>query len=485
MFEPRIDPPEKFRGRNVTVMGLGLFGGGEGVIRFLTELGANVTVTDKRSAQTLAPSLKKLGNLAVKWVLGEHREEDFTNADLVIPSPAVPRDSPFLQLCIRQSIPLDTEMNLFFKYCRAKIAAVTGTNGKTTTTTLLGTLASSAWPKTRVGGNLGKSLLPNVFEIGSDEWVVLELSSFQLEDLQRLDRRPEVSVVTNVSPNHLDRHGTYESYLEAKKNLLAPNRSASDTSVDVAILNGEDSILRTWSRLRPKTLFFGRTGNVRPRANGVWIDSEAGEVYLKLGEKTTHLFRTDDLALPGTFNLLNAAAAAGAAAAMGAPCAGFASAVRSFRTVEHRLEPFYEVNGIRFFNDSIATTPESTIAALDTLGPKVVLVCGGAGSADRSYVTLGRAISRGTRYVILIGKTAREIRKAIPQRYRGPEVRIAKTFEEAVTIACEQATPGDNVLLSPASASYDMFVNYVERGNRFKALVRNATLGVDQVTRAT
>ena len=189
MFEPRIDPPEKFRGRNVTVMGLGLFGGGEGVIRFLTELGANVTVTDKRSAQTLAPSLKKLGNLAVKWVLGEHREEDFTNADLVIPSPAVPRDSPFLQLCIRQSIPLDTEMNLFFKYCRAKIAAVTGTNGKTTTTTLLGTLASSAWPKTRVGGNLGKSLLPNVFEIGSDEWGVLELSSFQLEDLQRLDRR--------------------------------------------------------------------------------------------------------------------------------------------------------------------------------------------------------------------------------------------------------------------------------------------------------
>ena len=153
--------------------------------------------------------------------------------------------------------------------------------------------------------------------------------------------------------------------------------------------------------------------------------------------------------------------------------------------MEHRLEPFFEVNGVRFFDDSIATTPESTIAALEALGPRVVLICGGARGGKRSYGPLGQAISRGSRHVILIGETAHDIRAAIPRRYRGPKVRSAKTFEEAVAMALDQAESGDHVLLSPASASYDMFVNYVERGQRFKTLVRNAALESGQFSRAT
>ena len=470
MFSTITQPLEWFRGRDVTVMGLGLFGGGKGVTEFLVKHGANVTVTDKRTREVLAPSIQELEHLPIRWVLEGHREEDFTRADLVIPNPAVPRNAPLLELARGRGVPLDTEMNLFFKYCPGKICAVTGANGKTTTTSLVGAMAKNEWPSARLGGNLGHSLLPAVEEIRPDDWVVLELSSFQLEDLSVLERRPEVSLVTNLSPNHLDRHGTYSAYCEAKREILKPGPFPN-----VAVLNGEDPLVRSWGRGSRRAIYFGRSAGVDPRADGAWIREahagKAGEVVLCSRGSSTRLFEASKLSLVGKFNVLNAAGAAAAAWAMDVSPGNIARAIEEFRAVEHRLEPVVEIDGVEYLNDSIATTPESTIAALEALGPNAVVICGGS-SKGCSFRALGQTMARRARGVVLLGQTAQSIRESIPARAGGPEVRLAATIEDAVAQAREIARPGDRVILSPACPSFDMFINFVERGRKFKEIAR-------------
>lgn len=466
MFNESTQPRGWFHGQKVTVMGLGLFGGGKGVTEFLVKHGAQVTVTDTRSRKILAPTIALMDPWPVRWVLGEHREEDFTGADLVIPSPAVPRNAPFLELARRHGVPLDTEMNLFFKYAAGKICAVTGSNGKTTTTSLVGAMARAEWPTTRVGGNLGHSLLPEVDEIKEHEWVVLELSSFQLEDLACLQRRPEVAVVTNMSPNHLDRHGTYQAYCEAKREILRPAAPPN-----VAVLNGEDTLVRSWGASGRHSVYFGRAAKIQPRAAGAWIDETRQEVVFSQDGAHQHLFALEDLNLVGRFNALNAAAAAAAAHSMGVSLSSIRQAVQGFRAVEHRLEPVVEFDGITYLNDSIATTPESTMAALDALGPNAVVICGGS-SKGCSFHALGRSIARRSRGVVLLGQTAQAIRQSIPTLVGGPEVRFASSLEDAVLQARDLALPGDRVILSPACPSFDMFVNFVERGQRFKDITR-------------
>lgn len=466
MFDTEIASLESFRGRKVTVMGLGLFGGGQGVTEFLCAQGADVTVTDLRTDDALRPSVDALCDLPLRWVLGRHEESDFLQADLVIASPAVPREAPLLDLCRRRGIALETEMNLFFKYCRGKICAVTGSNGKTTTTSLIATMAATCWPNVRLGGNLGKSLLPEVASIGADEWVVLELSSFQLEDLASLEHRPEVSLVTNVTPNHLDRHRTYPRYLQAKRHILEAGEAPN-----IAVLNGEDPRTRAWGDCGRRCVFFGRTGSVWPRHEGAWVDAEAEQVTYSCNGERTVLFATKDIPLRGRFNHLNAAAAAAAAVSMGVTPEHVREGLGQFRPVEHRLEPVVEDGGIHYVNDSVSTTPESTLAALEALGPDLVLICGGTDKGC-SFGSLGRAATRLTRAVILLGQTAPRIADCIPKRAAGPTVRSVGSLEEAVTVARQLAQPGDTILLSPACPSYDHFRNFDERGQRFKQLAR-------------
>ncbi|MBI4603186.1 MAG: UDP-N-acetylmuramoyl-L-alanine--D-glutamate ligase [Planctomycetes bacterium] len=467
MFLRDEEPLSAFRGRKVTVMGLGLFGGGKGVTEFLCRYGAEVTVTDKRPAAVLEPTVAELRHLPVRWVLGEHREEDFLGADLVVPNPAVPRDAPLLELCRRKGIPLETEMNLFFKRCRGRICAVTGSNGKTTTTSLAGAMAARRWPSVLVGGNLGRSLLPDVESIAPGDWVVLEVSSFQLEDLRPLDRRPEVALVTNLSPNHLDRHGTYAEYLAAKREILGPAAPPA-----CAVLNGDDPVARSWAGTGGRrVLFFGRSNRVRSRARGAWLRVDRGDVSLWDGEEEALLFESADLQLAGQFNVLNAAGAAAAAWAMGVGPGEIREAVRAFRAVEHRLEPVVEIDGVRYLNDSIATTPESTIAALDALGPNVVVICGGSPKGC-SFRSLGQAIARRSRGCVLLGQTAEAIEAVVPRKPGGPPVLRAGSLEAAVAEARRLARPGDLVILSPACPSFDMFVNFVDRGRRFKDIAR-------------
>jgi UDP-N-acetylmuramoylalanine--D-glutamate ligase len=471
LFSTAEYSPESFQEKRVTILGLGLFGGGRGAAEFFCRRGAYVRVTDLRSETELAPSIAELRGLPIRWTLGEHREEDIYGADLVVASPGIPRTSQWIVGCAARGIPLETEMNLFFKFCRGRVAAVTGSNGKTTTTSLLGALAAREFPSTRLGGNLGRSLLPEVDRIGEADWVVLELSSFQLEDMSGLDRRPEIAVVTNLSPNHLDRHGTYEAYIEAKREIIRP-MGRSGRSPGVFILNAEDAVLRGWvPRTSRSTVYFGRSSNVTPRATGAWWTPTSGEIsWCERGQRNV-LFRSEDMLLRGDFNRVNAAAASAAAIRMGVRPETIRDVVREFRPVEHRLELVAEWNGVEFFNDSIATTPESTIVALEALGPRVLLICGGKNKGS-SFDALARAICRHAKCVFLIGSSADSIREALDRQRHAPPIDVSERLDIAVESALALASPGDRVVLSPACASYDQFLNFEERGRKFKEQIR-------------
>ena len=464
MFSQTIHPLKWYRDKKVTVVGLGAFGGGAGVTRFLDSLGARVTVTDLKTAEELEEQVASLAGLDINWVLGEHREEDLHEADLVVLNPAVPRNIPLVKGCIEAGVDLETEMNLFFKYCRGKICAITGSNGKTTTASLVAAMARERWPRLLLGGNIGHSLLPEVESIGEDEWVVLELSSFQLADLACLQRRPEISLITNLSENHLDWHKTYDNYLAAKREILSPGPPPG-----LAVLNLFDPTLQQWAKETPREIA-GVCGRLEGKL-GIALDYESGQVStLSAGEEQL-LFCREDLQLRGDFNLLNAATAAAAAGGMGINPAEILAALRSFTGVEHRLQSLGSFEGVEYFNDSIATTQESTIVALETLGPDVILICGGSskgcGFSDLAQATAGRA-----RHVVLIGETAGEIEAALLELEEdAPGTSHAPDLAAAVEEATGLAKAGDRVLLSPACPSYDQFRNFEERGKTFCELI--------------
>ena len=465
MFSNTIQPRLWFRDKKVTVVGLGSFGGGAGVTHFLDSQGAHVTVTDLKTDKELENELAGLADLDINWVLGEHRDEDLLEADLVVLNPAIPRCSPLVERCVGAGVPLETEMNLFFKYCRGKICAITGSNGKTTTTSLAGAMARQRWPGLLIGGNIGRSLLPQVDEISEEDWVLLELSSFQLDDLASIDRRPNISVITNLSENHIDWHGSYDNYLAAKRQILR-----TGPAPDIAVLNLFDPLLRKWAgessrELRAVSAPAGGTA-------GVIADMDAGDVRSISGGRETSLFSREDLQLRGDFNLINAATAAATAAAMGVEPPEILEAVRSFKGVKHRLQLVGTFREVEYFNDSIATTQESTVAALQTLGPAVILICGGK-SKGCGFDQLAATASKEARHVVLIGETAGEIETAIRAAGAGtPELTHAADLRTAVEAAARSARPGDRILLSPACPSYDQFKNFKERGNEFCRLIK-------------
>lgn len=460
MTLPIVTGVPELEGRRVTVMGLGLFGGGVGVAKFLARRGARVTVTDRKSEEALKESVDALRGTDVELRLGGHDERDFRGADLVVVNPAVPHDSPHL----RGVRAVETEMNLFVKLCRAEtVVGVTGSNGKTTTTTLVGEILKRHLRKTWVGGNIGGSLLEQVDRIRPDDLVVLELSSFQLEHLAALRWSPAVAVVTNLTPNHLDRHGTMEAYAEAKRTIVA-----HQTAGQAKVLNRDDPVVRGWGDASPsRTWTFSRTERTR---RGAVARDETVTLF------TTGARFTIDVRgrrLRGAFNLENMAAAAVASfTAAGGRWEGWRGACeevfRTFPGVEHRLEFVAERDGVSWVNDSKATDPEATIAALGTLDGPFVLILGGF-DKKVSFDALARAVAeRPVRAVALMGQTAPAIEAALRAQSRVPEIVRVGGIEEAVRVPVRA---GETMLLSPACASWDMFRNYAERGRLFKSLV--------------
>jgi UDP-N-acetylmuramoylalanine--D-glutamate ligase len=465
-----ITTDNDWAGARVTVMGLGLFGGGAGAARFALDRGAEVTVTDLRSAHDLAASMEALSGRDVRFVLGRHEESDFVDADLVIVNPAVPRESKYVTLARDSGVPLTTEIVLFTERCRGRIIAVTGSNGKTTTTSIIGAIMSRHDPRTVVGGNLGRSLLDIADTVEPGTPVVLEVSSFQLEWLGDTRWAPDIGVITNLSPNHLDRHGTFENYVAAKRQLLA-YQSPDQT----AVLNFRDDRLRSMAETLPgRIVWFASPDAALPGA--CEID---GRIMAVPPDSTpVDIMPRDDIPIPGDHNAENVLAAVAAAFAWSAgpdavSPAVAAEAIRGFAGVEHRLEYVRTVDGVDYFNDSIATTPESAICALRSFEPGTVVLIAGGYDKGMPFDSLGHEIAQRAAGLVVIGATAEQITLAASDSgFSGSAIHRAESLEEAVRTAVSISRPGQRVILSPACASYDQFRNFAERGQRFKNAVQ-------------
>lgn len=463
-------------------MGLGLFGGGVGAARYFCRAGARVTVTDVKTAEQLAESVRALEGLDLTLRLGGHREEDLDGCDLLLISPAVAHDNPFLLEAVRRGIPVESELNLFVKLCPAPILGITGSNGKTTTTAMVEAatrrMGGATWlpvppgrfdrpGKVWVGGNIGRSLLPHLSEIRRSDAVVLEVSSFQLENLAAIGRHPAAGLVTNLQPNHLDRHGTMEAYGEAKKQVLR-GRGA------VGIVNADCPVVSRWHGMAANRLSFGRRSAV---ARGTCLDG--GWIAVVEDGNAHPLLPASALRVPGLFNVENALAAAAAAWVLGATKDGIAGGLAEFRGVEHRLETCGTWGGVTWINDSIATNPDSTLAALRTLGQPLVLLLGGH-DKGLPFDALARAVDGRCRSIVLLGAAAPKIADALAGAGVRVPVERAADLREAAALAATRARRGDAVLLSPACASFDQFRNFEDRGRQFRDLARELNAGHEE-----
>jgi UDP-N-acetylmuramoylalanine--D-glutamate ligase len=443
-------------------MGLGLFGGGVGAARYLAGLGAHVTVTDLKDAKTLAPSIKALEGLPITFHLEGHQAADFTQARAVVVNPAVDkRKSGFVGMAVAAGVEITSEMNLFIEACPAAILGITGSSGKSTTTALVGEMLRRSRPS-RVGGNIGKSLLEELGEIGAAEWVVLELSSFQLEDLGAPGWSPRIAVATNLSPNHIDRHGSMEAYVQAKWNIVR-----FQSSGDAAVLNADDAMLRAWEAdARGCGSRVVRYSGSRPLAEGVFADGQT--LVFRDGAREARLDLTGRIRLLGRHNLANIAAAAAAARLLDVPVETIGEVVADFRALRHRLEPVGRRGGVLFVNDSKATTPLAARASMDAFDGPVVLIAGGR-DKGMEMTPMIEAVRRRARAAVLIGEMAGALEGAIG--CDGPHVVRAASIPEAVDRAARLAQPGDVVLLAPGYTSWDMFDNYERRGDAFRDAV--------------
>lgn len=424
----------------MTLAGLGRFGGQIAAARWLVGQGCRVTVTDQAPAAKLAESVEKLADLPLQFRLGEHRTEDFTAADLIVASPAIPPSNPFLAAARSAGVPVTTEIRLFVERCPVPIVAVTGTKGKSTTTAMLGQILRKRF-KTWVGGNIGQSLLPDLDSMAPSDLVVLELSSFMLYDLASLRWSPHLAVVTMVAADHLDWHGSQEAYAEAKANIV--RYQGAD---DIAVLNEEDPGSAAFAGLtKARVVWYG----VRDR-------------------------RPLEVAMPGRHNQSNAQAAFAAAYELGVGRDDAEEALRTFAGLAHRLQLVHEENGVRYFDDSIATIPEAAVAALDSFPPKRVLQIVGGYDKGLAVTAMCNALIERAKAVLCIGATGAKLAETMSasDSQSGAAVYACGDLETAVKLARQNAAPGDVVLLSPGFASYDQFVNFEKRGEMFAKLAR-------------
>ncbi|MHC4661029.1 MAG: UDP-N-acetylmuramoyl-L-alanine--D-glutamate ligase [Planctomycetota bacterium] len=457
-----------FAGKRVTVMGLGLFTGGVETIRFLARRGADITVTDLRDEDSLRESLDEIEDIECTFHLGGHIDSDFTDTDYVIANPAVPPASKYLETARENGIPVEYEISLFFRLCAAPIVGVTGSNGKTTTAVMTARFLEAAGRCVHLGGNVGQSLINRVDEISPGDLVVLELSSFQLAALRNAGISPQIGLVTNLTPNHLDWHGTFEHYCWSKAGVFASQEPGG-----VVVLNADDPGSISLEADAPGGIMkFGwqpREGLVSAVEDQTVIVSEDG--------KWLPVVSLSDIPVPGKFNVMNVLAALAAVKACGESVGKEVSdAVREFRAIPHRLEKIGTWSSVTYFNDSIATTPESSIAALEAVPGGKILIAGGY-DKGLDYGTLADVIIRYAARVILVGAAGDKVADALKAAGSPIEPRRARNLREAVEIASGLAEKGDSVLLSPAAASYDEFRNFTERGDSFRKWVNDLNSG--------
>ncbi len=440
------------RGKRALVVGLGRFGGGVGVTRWLSQNGAEVIVTDLADADSLRDSVQQLSDLDITFHLGGHDEADLEIVDFVVVNPAVvKRKSTFFQVIEQKGIPWTTEMNLFGQRVRANVIGVTGTYGKSTTCSMLHRVldawtatGNGRWTKAYLGGNIGRSLLPDLPAMRPSDVVVLEMSNAQLEDLSRIEWRPDLAVITNLHPNHLDRHGGWKAYLAAKFNLVASENAATPIFLGKSL---SKEALRIAQKVAPNL-----ADRVCP------FDSPNPALVLNV---------------PGAHNRQNANLVYAVACHCGVPEGVTRSALATFRGLPHRLELVGVVAGVKYVNDSKSTSPDATLTALDCFSEPVIAIVGGI-ERDHPLESFAHNMVRRCKAVICTGQSGPRFARVLRESLSGEAcfVEMASNLEAAVSVASVHAFRGDVVLYAPGAPSFDSYANYEKRGEHFTKLVR-------------
>ncbi len=457
---------EELAGKQALVVGMAR--SGLAAALFLRRQGARVIVSDLRPAQQLRPEIERLLAAGAAIETGGHRKRTFLDSDFIIVSPGVPSDLPLLADARAQQIPVWGEIELAARYLEGRLIAITGSNGKTTTTSLTGHLLATLGEEVLVGGNIGAPLIDMVERSRPDTIAVAELSSFQLETTDR-GFHPQVAVVLNLTPDHLDRHGTMENYVAAKRRIFLRQMGE-----DWAVLNARDAYCRAYAgEINSRVLWFDASG--AEVEAGVSLRGDTIVWRPRAGAPEVELMQAGELRLKGKHNLENALAALAAASALLPPEQGgaarraaLAQGVASFKAVEHRLEFVARIRGVDYYNDSKATNVDATLKALEAFEGGLWVILGGK-DKNSDYAPLAAPLRERARGVLLIGAAAEKI--AAHLEPAGLTPRMAGTLAQALEIAAAEARPGETVLLAPACASFDQFENYEHRGREFKTQV--------------
>jgi len=449
-----LKPGIELAGKEVLVIGLARTGIATAL--FCAARGAHVTATEERPEREVAEPAAKLRAAGVALEFGAHPRETVRGKDLIIPSPGVPSNLSILAAAREMGIPVWSELELAWRFLRGRLICITGSNGKTTTTSLVGHILESAGIPVQVAGNIGTPLISRVDVSCDAGFTVVEASSFQLETIAAF--RPDVAVLLNITPDHLDRHGTLEVYGRAKARMFE-----NQIARDAAVINADDATASQYVPSGPQVFWFSRLKRV---ASGCFLRGE--EIVFRSEGAETVLLERKVIGLRGSHNLENVLAAAIAAKLAGVEPAKIAEGVRTFAGVEHRIEFVATISGVDYFNDSKATNVDATLKALDAFPGNVLLILGGKDKGS-DYTILRQPLRSHARMALLIGAAADKIENEIAGSV---PIERAGTLACAVEVAAKRALPGDTVLLAPACASFDQFENYEHRGRVFKQLVR-------------
>ena len=456
-FEEYFDT---LKGKTVAVIGIGV--SNRPLIELLLAHGIAVTACDRKDRAALGDLAEHLETRGCRLQLGENYLEGL-DQDVIFRTPGMRPDLPQLQRAISGGSRLTSEMEAFFAVCPCPIIAVTGSDGKTTTSSIIAEFLKAAGRKVYLGGNIGHPLLSEAGEMKESDIVVLELSSFQL---LTMTQSPHIAVMTNLAPNHLDVHKDFAEYISAKENIFT-----HQSSQDIAVFNLDNDITREQaSRAKGAVRLFSRKGELE---EGVFLRGDA--VIFRRNGAEREVLKTSDIRLPGLHNVENYMAAIAAVEGL-VPDEVIRAVARSFNGVEHRIELVRTLRGVRYYNDSIATSPDRTIAGLQSFAQKVILIAGGKNKGI-PYDSVGPVINNHVKLLILCGATAGVIREAVEQaeNYAGLTILDVDDYPQALAIAQGRAEEGDVVLFSPASTSFDRFPNFMERGKAFKAAVNSLT----------
>jgi UDP-N-acetylmuramoylalanine--D-glutamate ligase len=446
---------DRVKGRKVGIIGMAR--SGLAAARLISKMGGTAFVSDVKKAEQLEGELALLNEMGVEYECGGHTDK-LLAADYIILSPGVPRTIPILEKIADAGVPVFSEIELASWFCKGKIIAVTGSNGKTTTTSLIGAILSAAGINNAVCGNIGEPFADCALDIAENGYAAVEVSNFQLETIEEFN--PHIAAILNLTPDHLDHYAGFDEYKQAKYRI-AENQSASD----YLILNADDAELARDTIVTAAHKIYFSTS--RPLSSGVYL--EGAKLVAKIGDTTFEIIDASEIRIPGPHNLQNAAAAALAGLLIGIKAENIAQALKSFPGVPHRLEDIGTIAGIKFINDSKATNVDSVCYALRSVDAPICLIAGGRDKGG-SYRPIAEYGKGKIKEMILIGEAKEKIFEALGKVF---PVQFADSMEEAVHKAFNSASPGDAVLLSPACSSFDMFANYEQRGEIFKKAVAN------------